>query len=286
MRIAHIILVHKNSKQLERLLKSLKHPDFSFYIHVDKKVPIDDFKYLEKVENVFFIKNRTKCNWGGNSLTLGIIASIKEIISLNENYDFISLISGQDYPIQSAQMMHDYLSKNIGCNFISYEEDENSLWWKLAVSRYEKYHFTDFEFKGKYIFERLLNFFAPKRKFPSSFKLYGGPKSTWWTLSKECAHDIVLSQSNNDKLNSFLKYCWGTDEFLIPTLIMNSKHKDKTSNNNLRYIDWSEGNARPKLLKMEDYIHLKSSQMYFARKFDIEIDETILDKIDKELIQS
>ncbi|MFC3559911.1 beta-1,6-N-acetylglucosaminyltransferase [Pedobacter jamesrossensis] len=65
---------------------------------------------------------------------------------------------------------------------------------------------------------------------------------------------------------------------------MNSDFKNKTNNNNLRYIDWSEGNAHPKMLKIEDYSNLKSSTMHFARKFDTEIDEVILDKIDKELI--
>ncbi|MDB5157948.1 MAG: hypothetical protein JWR50_2655, partial [Mucilaginibacter sp.] len=48
--------------------------------------------------------------------------------------------------------------------------------------------------------------------------------------------------------------------------------------------DWSEGNARPKLLGVGDFDHIKDSGMFFARKFDQEIDSRILDKIDKECL--
>ncbi|MFC3559014.1 beta-1,6-N-acetylglucosaminyltransferase [Pedobacter jamesrossensis] len=283
MRIAHIVMTHKNPAQLARLIKSLQHKDFDFYIHLDKKISIDDFLFLEKMDQVFFIRNRIKCNWGGWNFTQGIINCINEIISLNKNYNFINLLSAQDYPISSVTEIHNYLSERPSQNFINFAPD-NSDWWAAAPERYEKYHLTDVNISGKYFFQRMINKILPKRKFPENLKLYGGSDSSWWTLSGDCAQHVAEMVTKNKKLNNFLKYCWGTDEFIIATLVMNSDFKNKTNNNNLRYIDWSEGNAHPKMLKIEDYSNLKSSTMHFARKFDTEIDEVILDKIDKELI--
>jgi len=285
MRIAHIILAHKNPEQLARLIKRLSHRSSDFYIHLDKKVDIDDFRYLEKLENVSFIKNRVKCNWGGNTLSIGILTSMEEILNSGIAYDFINLVSGQDYPIVSANEFYNYFRDKKGYNFISYDDDKNSQWWKQAKQRYERYHFTDFNFTAKYFFERIFNFVAPKRKFPSQLEVFGGSKATWWIISRACAEDIIATLAQNNTLNNFLKYCWGTDELVIPTLILNSKHKSKTINNNFRYIDWSEGNAHPKMLSAADYENIITSDNFLARKLDLEFDRVIFDKLDK-LIES
>jgi hypothetical protein len=284
MRIAHIIMTHKNPNQLTRLIKRLHHPQFDFYIHVDNKIPIDDFKSVLDIEQVSFIKNRITCNWGGNSFLQAIVGSVKEVLSLNKEYDFINLLSAQDYPLTSAENIYQYFTDKIGMNFISYEDSHDSVWLEQAIFRYEKYHFTDFSFKWKYLAQKVLNQITPSRKFPLPMKLYGGSKSSWWTISKESAIYLTEILTDNLKLNRFLKYSWGTDEFVLTTLLMNSPFKDRTVNNNLRYIDWSEGNAHPKLLLAEDFESIKSSNMIFARKFDQEIDPLVLDKIDNECL--
>ena len=77
-----------------------------------------------------------------------------------------------------------------------------------------------------------------------------------------------------------MKYTWGSDEFLIATIVMNSPFKDQVINNNLRCITWSDGIANPKVLTVSDLNLLKSSSKFYARKFDITIDTGILDEID------
>ncbi|MNL64977.1 hypothetical protein D3C87_1892530 [compost metagenome] len=61
---------------------------------------------------------------------------------------------------------------------------------------------------------------------------------------------------------------------------MNSPFKAQTVNDNLRYIDWAEGEAHPNILRYEDLNKIRDSGMMFARKFDIEIDTSILDALD------
>ncbi len=275
MRIAHLIMTHRNPSQLSRLIKKLEHPDADFYIHIDKKVDITAFKELN---GVTFITNRTLVNWGGYSTTHAIITSVKEIIELGKNYDFINLLSGQDYPLSNTQNLHEFLAKNIGKNFISY--DEGDQWWSGAKKRYRRYHFTDYNFIGKHLIEKIVNWLTPSRTFPLRNQLFGGAKGTWWTLTTDCASYVCETVTKDKKLMGFLKLCWGSDEFLISTLIMNSTYKNNTINNNLRYIFFPQNEARPKNLMAEDYNTLISSDMLFARKFDIDIDSIILDKID------
>lgn len=277
-------MAHKNPEQLLRMIKKLDHPDFDIYVHIDKKTPLDPFKIILDVPSVRFISNRIRCNWGAYSFLVAIVSSLNEIFSTQKQYDFVNLLSAQDYPLHSSAYIYNYLKKEKGKNFLSFEDSQESPWWKEAVSRYEKYHFTDINIRWKYLIQKIVNAVMPLRKFPVYTELYGGSKSTWWTLSCDCAKFLADELSNNKRLNNFIKYSWGTDEFVVATVIMNSKFRETIVNDNLRYIDWSEGNPNPKILCIEDFDEIKNSGMLFARKFDIMLDEKVLDEIDKSQI--
>ena len=82
---------------------------------------------------------------------------------------------------------------------------------------------------------------------------------------------------------NFLKFTWGSDEFIIPTILMNSPYQNKIINENYRYIDWSEGNVSPKTLTIGDYDKIINSDDLFARKFDMDIDKEILYKLNEHI---
>lgn len=284
MRVAHIIITHKNYSQVARLIQTMQHPQSDFYIHSDARVPAAELDNLKDLQNTFLIRKRIKCNWGGYSLTKAIFNSISEVLATGIAYDYINLLSGQDYPISPPEQFHNFLTQQNGKNFIAYDESQESEWWRKAAGRYEKYHFTDYKFKGKFLLEKIVNKIAPGRKFPGYTTLYGGNTSTWWTISRECAIYLNKTFNSSSQLPKFLRFCWGTDEFVITTIIMNSPFKEHTINNNLRYIDWSEGKDSPKLFDLSDYEKIKNSKKMLARKFDINYDRHILNKIDQQLL--
>jgi hypothetical protein len=281
MKIAHVIMAYKNPIQIERLIKSMDHPQFYFFLHVDLKFDIKEFKYLENIDRVFFIKNRVVCNWGGYSFVRAIFSSLNEIMNEYSDFSLINLLSGQDYPIKPVEEIYDYYLNNSNKCFISYDENPSQEWWKHAIKRMEIYHLTDFNFKGRYFIQGLMNKILPSRILPLDLKFYGSSDSSWWTITSECARYLVNFIKEHPKLDRFMKYTWGCDEFLIATLIMNSTFKKNVVNNNLRYITWAEGIANPKILTTAEYEKIKSSPQFFARKFDICVDSVILDKIDK-----
>ncbi|MEJ7779628.1 MAG: beta-1,6-N-acetylglucosaminyltransferase [Daejeonella sp.] len=280
MRIAHIIMAHKNPEQLERLILALKHSMFDLYIHLDKKTDIKSFDYLAGHENVFFIQNRIECNWGGYSFVKAILSSVTEILESGKTYQFINLMSGQDYPLKTVDEIYSYLCDHLNMSFIAYERVDHS-WWDHAVTRYKFYHFTDFKLMGRYILQKFANKFMPHRKFPLDLTLYGSTNSAWWILSADAAQYLVDFIKDNAKLKRFMRFTWGADEFLITTIIMNSPFKDKVVNDNLRHIDWSRGDAHPKIFAKQDLKDLVETNKYFARKFDINVDKDILDLIDQ-----
>jgi hypothetical protein len=278
MRIACIIMAHKQPRQIERLIKRFENFSFDFYIHLDKRTDQRPFLYLAEIPKVQFMQQRVAVRWASAGFVHALLLSMKAILSGKQHYDFISVMSGQDYPIKPPGFLYDTLEKNRNKNFLCYEEEGE--WWSHAISRIKKYHFTDFGFPGRYRLQFLMNAVLPERKFPLPYVLYGGPRAMCMSLSTDCAKYVVEFVASNKKLRRFIRYTWGSDEFLIPTIILNSGFRESVVNDNFYYIDWSAGGSSPKTFTREDYPALLKTDKLLARKFDMEQDAVILDMLD------
>lgn len=276
MKFAILIVTYTSPGQTKRLIESLNNGDFDFYIHLDKKIDLETHHELFDIPNVYFIEDRIDIRWAGYTTVQAALSCIRQVMASGIKYDFLNLITGQDYPIKSATYISNFLQQNIGKEFMLFRDFETD--WTEAKARVDRYHFTDLGFKGRHRLEKIINFFTIKRKFPVDIHLYG--KETFWTLSLDCAAYVVKYIDDNKKLSRFLKYTWGSDEFIFQSIIMSSPFKDNVVNKNYRYIDWPPGSARPKVLLAEDFDKIMASDNLFGRKFDVNTDEKILDLLD------
>jgi hypothetical protein len=279
MKLAHLILAHNEPKQLERLVNRLAHPDADIFIHLDKKTDIAPFKYLADFDNVFFIQNRVKVYWGSYNIVQATLNGFKEIIAAGKNYQYLNLLSGQDYPLQSQTYTHQYLNQHPNVAFMNYSLFEPD--WLEALPRIQVYHFNNYKIPGRYHLQKFVNKLLPQRSLPN--KLIPVGRSQWFTIPLDCVAYLLKYWEDNSKLRSFIKLTWAPDEFIFQTILYNSEHKSKMVNNDLRYIDWSDGGVSPKTLTMNDANSLATSGKLFARKFDMKKDAELLDFIDKHI---
>ncbi len=285
MRIANVIYAYKDPELVKRLILAMEHKNFDFYVHLDKKSDLHPFRDLADLPNTQFVSRRALMHWGGFSFVRALVNSMEEILNSGKEYDFVNLMTGQDYPIKTADYIHDFFSNNIGKSFITYETPP-SIWWGQSMRRFRQYHMTDYSFKGRTRIEQFLTAILPALSFPLPYKLYGGPCASYWTISMDAAKYLYEFLKNNLslKLRMFFKHTWAPDEFLMSTIIMNSPYRDAVVNNNQRYIDWTTGGSHPKIVTKGDIHKLERSGRLFARKFDLKIDSDILDLIDTHLL--
>lgn len=284
LKIAHLIVAFKNPEQVFRLAKSLQTPYNDIFIHIDKKVDQKPFQYIANLPHVHFIRNRQYVVWGGYSITETYITGIKEVLD-HSNYDYVVLMSGQDYPLKPIADFNNFLNQNREFSLLSVEAKvPKSTWWKIAVDRYKYYHLNDYKFYGKKLVHKISKRVLPHRKFIyPNYKLYGGPGATFCALTKQAAEYLVNFMHDNRKAQRYAKFTHASDEFWFQTLLMNSSLKDKVINQPLWYIDWGGVSKHPRVLTILDYPSLIESGMFFARKFDMYIDESVLDMLDGHL---
>lgn len=276
MKIAHLILAHTATEQLERLINRLKHEDAHFFIHVDKKSDIRPFEKLEVMPNVRLVCNRVKVFWGGFSQVQATLNGMKEIMGSGTKFDYINLMSGMDYPIKSTRFIHDFLQDNPGNIYMRCEPIMEQ--WKEAATRITGYHLANINFPGKYKVERALNRLMPPRTLRNAMTAVG--RSQWFTISGESVAYILEYVKANPWITRFFKLSWGADEIFFHTILYNSPYRQAIQSDNLTYTDWSRGGASPKLLAADDIKALLQTDKLFARKFDQQKEGFILDTLD------
>lgn len=284
MKLAILLLTHKNPEQVQRLIKRLQHPSIKIFLHADKKSEWDKNIFPSEIT---VVEENVRVYWGDFSPVQATLNGMKSIQQSQYHFDYFILLSGQDYPIKSINTLLYFLEANKGKEFIGHSPLSKEGWSK-AMSRYQYYHYRKNKNKIAWFFYTMLRTFMKltglKRKPP--IPIWGG--SQWFTITKN-AFDYILSYTEeHPEFISFMKKSNFTDELFFQTLLMNSPYKNDCINDNLRYIDWDAQPGKkvssPKTLTMADYERLQKSPAFFARKFDTGIDSDILDKIDTTLL--
>lgn len=290
MKIAYIILCHKNPDQINKMINVLNTPESDFFIHVDKKSSIGS--KLISASNVYILpkEKRISIFWGDISMIKATYNLLEVVFNSGKVFDYIWLISGQDFPLKCGNSIQQYLNKHKGENFIQII-DRHNTGYNRFLKRNELYYFDCMKkmtplsriLKLIYIFltggvNKTMLF---KRKNLLNLDFYFG--SQWWTLTYECAREIFDMMKDPKYLN-FYKHCLVPDESIFQTLYMKSNFKN-TYSDILTYIDWDNNSNHPKTFKIKDYNALIDLEYLMARKFDENIDDEVIEKIYNKLIQ-
>jgi len=280
MRIAHLILAHTNPEQLKRLALALAHPAFDLYVHVDAKVSQAPFELALQNSNVSFISNRAKIYWGDWGTIQATLNGFEELV--HKDYDYINVISGQDFPLKPAQEIFEFYEKHNGKEFITCDYPEGE--WSDAKSRIDQYHLINWRFPLRHRLEKIVTAILPRRKFPLQFDLVG--RSNWFTLSQAAVIHCMTFLKENPAVKRYFRFCWGADEFIFSTILYNSSFKNRVREN-LVYVNWDSGKrGHPKLLDMNDYNTLCKTNKLFARKFDSKVDNGLLNAIEQKVLNA
>ncbi len=282
MKIAFIILAHKQPAQLQRLLQRLAHPGIDCYVHIDGKCALQDWEEALSLPQVYTVQQRVKVTWAGWSILQATLNGMQAVVDSGTPYAYVTLLSAQDYLLKPAGDIYDYLCSQAGSGrqFMNVISDQ-----ALApmMSKMNNYHLVEYSFPGKYKFANLLTAILPRRKFPLGYKLYCG--SAWWTLTMDCVTYCLAFERQHPAMRRYFRLSWGSDEFLLQTILMNdARYRAHVTGDNLHYIDWAAGLEHPKTFGPEDMESLMASGKLFARKFDMQQGAEILNRLDEEVL--
>ena len=112
MKIAYIILCHKNAKQINMMIDALNDKENTFFIHLDKKANIENLIKMESNIHILPEDKRIDIKWGNISMIKATKNLLQAVFNSKEKYDYVWLLSGQDFPLKKQSEIKKYLEEN------------------------------------------------------------------------------------------------------------------------------------------------------------------------------
>ena len=304
---AYLLTAHTKFHQVGRLMSLLDHESVDIFLHINKNVEMPDVESLTKRvkhSKVYVVENRIPIIWGGNGLLYAEIELIR--LAREGTYDYYHFVTGQDLPIKTFEKFDEFLVQNInnnesgGCRRTNYIVCHTPQ--EIYKPRIEQYNFFIPHYRDANALSR--NFFKGLNKLARygqkalrinrvkkvGYELYYGP--SWWSITREFAEYILTKEDCLKKL--FDDHTFAADEFGFQTIIMNSPFRDSVFHSkasdisdNLRLLDFQRGNGlgSPHVYTVDDFDEIKTSNNFFCRKFDADIDGEIIEKVIYELLK-
>lgn len=301
MNIAYLIQSHKNVPQVARLTERLLTLDPQARVYISHDVR--DGPGVEELATDRVRVSRSAGSRGGFHPIQRWLDAIGQVRA-DGGADYVVLVSGQDYPIKPAEQMHQALAA-AGDGFLEC----------FPALQQEGNHWPVREGRGRYLYrwrelfpisDRARNLLAPahalnfvqpwlrinvayggvkigrrRRALPEGLNCHGG--SMFPSLSWRCVEFIERIVETRPDVMQWARDSLVIDEAFFQTALMSWGDFDLELSAR-RYYQFDQSRfGHPAVLTDGDFEDIMASPAFFARKFDVDVDAGVLDRIDADL---
>jgi hypothetical protein len=314
MKVAFLVLNHRQPEQLMRLLGTLRSqlPDSPIVVHHDAFLVEIPEALIEPFGDVHLLRSGRRIFWGDSSITdvcCWAMAWMRE----NLEFDWMVLLSAQDYPIKPLAGLTDDL-KSGGADAVFQASPISQLpnaFERITAHQRYLYQYQSarasrpgarshgFLPRKARSLVAVLNIAQPlfklyrlpdgmpyrlgwrarKTPFGSSWPCWKG--SQWFALSRHALEYVLTYLDDHPEYVDYYRRTMVPDESMLATVVFNSPHL-QVAKRDVTYTRWtSSQSGHPDIFQSVDLPELMAVPQYFARKFDIYRDARILDALDQ-----
>lgn len=273
---AYCIMAHGGWEQLQMLLDVLDDARNDIFLHIDAK-SIASFEniggHIKLQYSKLYYAKSVDVRWSDITQVDAEYNLFKAVLNPQIQYSRVHFISGVDLPIVSQDYIHQFFDKRED-EFIDIRQP------KQFEKRLKYYHFLVRYRRNRPLVDfirRLLLLpqilFVNRLKNASLHYAYG---ANWCSLTFSAIKEIVAKYP---KYRYVFKYTTSPDEHYKQMILSANPKFTFAKEGCMRYVVFSPDNPSPKTLTMDDYENVIQSGCLFARKFDINVDKDVINKI-------
>lgn len=220
-KIGVALIVHGFDASSRLLVERLMRDYDSIVIHVDTSV---DPQVLESYQafaspNVLVINTR-HVEWGRWGIVAATLDAVAALLERAPDLDYVAVISGSCYPIQSARASRDYLTDH-PFDYIEAFDIFSHRWVMDGPQAERLYWWYPFDFwKHRRLFDvayAIQNKLKIRRPRPPGYAYAIG--SQWCLLRAETWRSVIDRLTNDQPLVRFMQNVWIPDETAIQTVV-------------------------------------------------------------------
>lgn len=290
MPLAYLILAHKQPQQLARLFRAIHHEADTVVLHIDARAPQDMHALASELAarhpNVRVLPPRGIV-WGGFGIVAVQLEAMAAALDSRRPWRHFVNLSGQDFPLRPRAEIITDLAARPETSFVRWFDPIRNPLWKNARDRMTRVHLThpaiDRLLHTPGLGRRLRALLGCRnslpvvpfyrRRWPDFFRYYGG--SNHVVLSR-AACDYLVTAPAAHRIARWLRSAAIPDEIFFQSALLNSPLAPTILNDDRREIDFPAYAAHPRVFTADDFPRLRSSEKYWARKFDESVDGEIL----------
>src|SRR3954470_3023945 len=287
MNVAYLVLTHGMPDHLGRQIEALRDDGVRFFVHVDRKVPIEPF-LAYRAFDVDVLEERLPVYWGQWHMVAATLRLMARAVD-RADPDYLVLLSGSCYPIRSNRHIRAVLGDGANEYINAVRMPDQRL--HKPISRLERYRFLSDRslienvvraapvmLGGPHIGRPLSKGWLLSRDWRRDLPVepYGG--SSWWSLTRAAARYVLDVVARQPALVRFFENTRSPDESFFQTILANSSFAPAIRRS-LIYCDWTRHGSHPALITAEHVERFAqpgplmgggiygSGELCFARKF-------------------
>ena len=296
--VAYVVTSHRYPEQVLRLARTLRtgSPDAPLLIHHDDRHSQLDVEALAGLGGVQLVRPPTAVAWGWAShldMLLRCFAWALERVP----FDWLTVLSGQDYPIRPlAEIEHD-LSDSPYDGYVEGFEVDPPRWTRSELDEFSHryfYRYRSIRNPGA-VLRRAITAARPvllvrdmpwgvalgcRCATPFSPALPCRRGGDWLSLSRRSVEVVVsAAQTRPELMRHYRRTILPTESFRHT--VLHAEPGLRLSNDTRRFTSWPTRSAHPAVLRVADLDRILGSGADFARKFDLTIDSTVMNELDR-----
>ncbi len=227
---------------------------------------------------------RSRSAWASWGQVEPALAGLRAAYALGLSH--AAVLSGQDYPLVPQDQIEAFCREHEGTSFMPHWPLPSSMWGRHGGMERVRYWHQPI---------RRRRFRIPlARTLPPGLTPHGG--ASWFMLARQTIGDLMHFLATRPEVARFYRHAWTPDEMFIHTAVLNSPSRPAIVNENLWFVRWTPNSKHPEVLTSRDAPALlqaagqpgsaggESRVKLFARKFDADVDDEVLDALDRRAV--
>jgi Core-2/I-Branching enzyme len=293
MNLVYLVVSHRGPDQVLRLVRALREsPSATVVVRHDQRHSRLDAAALERAGAVALSVDIV-VEWGGWSHLRMLLGALARIVAEHDP-DWVVVLSGQDYPLRPLDEVEHRLATAGRDAFLAaaWELPTDTLPPPPAEEFFLRYAYLHLRtplrlpyLPGRlkpvvYVREtpRRLGIRRPRLPFGEAMQCW--VSSDWPTLNRRALETVLRTAREERRLIRHYRRTVAPAESFFATALMNDRRLS-VSGEDSRVARFSPQSPHPDVLTSKDLDELTASGAQFARKFDSQVDERVLDRLDE-----
>lgn len=312
-RLCLLVMSHTEPDLVERLVRVLvsEVPDACVVVRHDERAVAFDATRVADLPHVHVRAHRQEAGWGSWTFTQRVLEGVQMALDLDEEWDWLAVISGQSYPVAPLEGLVDHLSTTSSDALLRISGGHLAAkpsWrqWRPDGADRARYRFVRLPWTPLWERHRvrqpitalsrrqpLVTMFlhrdpqSPARVVPllgwlSRPAVLSGvtpvKASSWWAVRRGTARSLLRMLDRRDPWNRHFRRTFTSDELAVPTFLGASGAV--VEDWSLHALSWKPGAPSPDTLTPDHLPWLQGRPEPFTRKVSLADGGALVDALD------